>query len=259
MTEEELKAKADAEAKEAEAKAKADSEAKAKADAEAMGKVMNMCDSIMKRMDSFEERFKKADSENQTAEEKAKADAEAKEKEEAEAKAKADAEEEEKRKEEEAKAKADAEETRQRIADLESRMPKEMSDADYAEMADAQAKADSVYSAFGDSAPRPLRGENLLGYRKRLASNLKKHSENWKAVDINALPDTAVEIAEKQIYADAAAAASHPVDLPAGSLRAIEKKDSNGQLIRTFVGDPNAWMGDFKTIPMKQVGINKGN
>jgi 8-oxo-dGTP pyrophosphatase MutT (NUDIX family) len=144
MTEEELKAKADAEAKEAEAKAKADSEAKAKADAEAMGKVMNMCDSIMKRMDSFEERFKKADSENQTAEEKAKADAEAKEKEEAEAKAKADAEEEEKRKEEEAKAKADAEETRQRIADLESRMPKEMSDADYAEMADAQAKADSV-------------------------------------------------------------------------------------------------------------------
>jgi Skp family chaperone for outer membrane proteins len=109
-----------------------------------MGKVMNMCDSIMKRMDSFEERFKKADSENQTAEEKAKADAEAKEKEEAEAKAKADAEEEEKRKEEEAKAKADAEETRQRIADLESRMPKEMSDADYAEMADAQAKADSV-------------------------------------------------------------------------------------------------------------------
>ena len=261
MTEDELKAKADAEAKEAEAKAKADSEAKAKADAETMGKVMNMCDSIMKRMDSFEERFKKADSAEpvQTAADKAKADAEAKEKEEAEAKAKADAEEEEKRAEEEAKAKADAEETRKRIADLESRMPKEMSDEDYAEMADAQAKADSVYSAFGDAAPRPLRGENLLGYRKRLMGSLKKHSANWKSVDVNALPDTAVEIAEKQIYADAVAAASHPVDLPAGSLRAIEKKDSNGQLIRTFVGDPNAWMGDFKTIPMKQVGINKGN
>lgn len=252
MTEDELKAKADAEAKEAEAKAKADSEAKAKADADMMGKVMNMCDSVMKRMDSIEERFKKADSDDEA---KAKADAEAKEKEEAEAKAKADAEEAERAE----KAKADAEETRKKIADLEARMPKELSDEDYEEMADAQAKADSVYSAFGDSAPRPLRGENLLAYRKRLASSLKKHSEAWKAVDLNALPDAAVDIAEKQIYADAVSAASHPIDLPAGSLRSIEKKDSNGQLVRTFVGDPNAWMGDFKTIPMKQVGINKGN
>lgn len=256
MNEDELKAKADAEAKEAEAKAKADSEAKAKADAD--DKLSKFMDSVMQRMDSIEASMKaKADADlpAETAADKAKADAEAKEKEEAEAKAKADAAEEE----EKAKAKADAEETRKKIADLESRMPKEMSDADYAEMADAQAKADSVFSAFGDAAPRPLRGENLLGYRKRLAGQLKTHSPSWKAVDINALDGSVIAIAEKQIYADAVAAASHPVDLPAGSLRAIEKKDSNGQLVRTFVGDPNAWMGDFKTIPMKQVGISKGN
>jgi 8-oxo-dGTP pyrophosphatase MutT (NUDIX family) len=260
MTEDELKAKADAEAKEAEAKAKADSEAKAKVDADE--KLSKFMDSVMQRMDSIEASMKaKADADlpAQTAADKAKADAEAKEKEEAEAKAKADAEEEETRKEEEAKAKADAEETRKKIADLEARMPKELSDSDYAEMADAQAKADSVFSAFGDAAPRPLRGENLLSYRKRLATQLKTHSPNWKSVDINDLPAAAVEIAEKQIYADAVAASAHPTDLPAGSLRAIEKKDSNGQLVRTFVGDPNAWMGDFKTIPMKQVGISKGN
>jgi len=257
MTEEELKAKADAEANEAEAKAKADSEAKAKADADE--KLQKFMDSVMQRMDSIESSMKAKADASLSAEEKAKADAEAKEKEESEAKAKADAEEEEKREKEEAAAKADAEETRKKIADLESRMPKELSDSDYAEMADAQAKADSVYSAFGDSAPRPLRGEDLLSYRKRLASNLKKHSANWKSVDISALPAEAVEIAEKQIYADAAVTASHPVDLPAGTLRAIEKRDANGQLVRTFVGDANAWMGEFKTIPMKQVGISKGN
>jgi 8-oxo-dGTP pyrophosphatase MutT (NUDIX family) len=263
MTEEELKAKADAEAKEqAEAKAKADSEEKAKADAETMGKVMSMCDSIMKRMDSFEANFKKPDADTmpgapmQTAADKAKADADAKEA--AEAKAKADAEEAD-RKEEEAKAKADAEETRKKIADLESRMPKEMSDSDYAEIADAQAKADSVYSAFGDSAPRPLRGENLLGYRKRLASKLKGNSAAWKDVDLSVLDASVVAIAEAQIYADSVTAAAHPVDLPAGTLRAIEKKDENGQLVRTFVGDPDAWMGNFKSIPMKQVAIHRGN
>ena len=258
MTEDELKAKADAEAKEAEAKAKADSEAKAKADADE--KLSKFMDSVMARMDSIEASMKantKADNDlpTQTAADKAKADAEAKEKEEAEAKAKADAEEAEK----EAAAKADAEETRKKIADLESRMPKEMSDADYAEMADAQAKADSVFSAFGDSAPRPLRGENLLGYRKRLASKLKIHSDSWKSVDINALPDTAIDVAEKQIYADSVKAAAHPVDIPAGTLHTREKKDENGQLVRTFVGDPNAWMGNFKGIPMKQAGISRGN
>ena len=41
-------------------------------------------------------------------------------------------------------------------------------DDEEAAMCDAQAKADSVYSAFGKSASRPLQGENLLAYRKRM-------------------------------------------------------------------------------------------
>lgn len=261
MTDEELKAKADAEAKEAaEAKAKADSDAKARADADDDFKasMKKFCDSMEKRMDSFEAAAKKPDSATmpgdpmQTAADKAKADADAKEAEEA--KAKADADEAEKE-----KAKADAEETRKKIADLEAALPKSDSDADYAEMADAQAKADSVYAAFGDRADGPLRGESLLAYRKRLATKLKSHSKNWKSVDLNALDASVLAIAETQIYADADHAANHPADLPAGVLRAIEKRNGDGQLIRTFVGDPDAWMGNFKGIPMKQVGINKGS
>jgi ADP-ribose pyrophosphatase YjhB (NUDIX family) len=254
MTPEEMKAKADAEAQEnaaAEAKAKADSDAKARADAdEKLDKIMSMCDSLGKRMDAMES-SKKADS--MTAEEKAKADSEAKEKEEAEAKAKADAEE----KEREEKARADAEETRKKIADLESRLPKQLSDADYAAMANAQSKADSVYSAFGDSAPRPLNGEDLLAYRKRLATKVKSHSAQWKDVDISALPAEVFTIAEDKIYADAMDAAIHPVDLPAGGLREIVKQDPAGRKMSEFIGSPGAWMNDFKTPRLRQVRINK--
>jgi 8-oxo-dGTP pyrophosphatase MutT (NUDIX family) len=261
MTDEELKAKADAEAKEkadADAKAKADSDAKARADADDDFKasMKKFCDSMEKRMDSYEADKKKADS-NMPAPTQTAADAEAEEKE---TKAKADAEEEEKRgAEEKEKAKADADETRKKIADLESRMPKEISDADFAEMADAQAKADSVFAAFGDSAPRPWASETLLAYRKRLMVQLQKHSPDWKGVDLGALDSAVVSIAEPRIYADAVKAAAHPVDLPAGTLRTIEKKDSNGQVIRTFIGDPNVWMGDFKSTAMRQVSVYKGN
>jgi 8-oxo-dGTP pyrophosphatase MutT (NUDIX family) len=266
MTEAELKAKADAEAQEkeaeAKAKAKADSEAAAKADAETArwGKFMDTLDKINKRMDSLESNLPAP---TMTAADKAKKDAEE------EAKKKADADIEEKKKvaadkakkdaEEDAKAKADAEETRKRIADLEANLPKRVSDDDYAQMADCQMKADSVYSAFGDSAPSPIRSENLMSYKKRLLHGLKSNSPAWKAVDIYKLDDSVVGIAEAQIYADSIQVANHPIDIAAGTLRKIEKKDENGQLIRTFVGDPEAWMDAFKSPNMKQVGISKGN
>lgn len=254
MTPEEMKAKADAEAQEkaeAEAKAKADSDAKARADADGkLDKIMSVCDSLAKRMDSLEKA--KADSE-MTAEDKAKADAEAQAKEEAEAKSKADAEE----KEREEKAKADAEETRKKIADLEARLPKQLTDSDYSAMADAQARADTVYSAFGDSAPRPLNGEDVLAYRKRLAVKIRDHSAQWKGVDLNVLPENVFAIAEDKIYADAMDSAIHPVDVPAGGLREIVKHDPAGRKMSEFVGHPGAWMNDFKTPRLRQVRINK--
>ena len=113
-----------------------------------------------------------ADSEAKEAEEaKAKADAEeaaAKEKADAEAKEKADAEEAERM----AKEKADSQ-LRQEIADLRSRIPTELSDEERNEVADAQVKADSVFSCFGKRAPVPLSGEKPLAYRRRLMIQLR--------------------------------------------------------------------------------------
>jgi 8-oxo-dGTP pyrophosphatase MutT (NUDIX family) len=136
-----------------------------------------------------------------------------------------------------------------RLAALMGQMPKPPSDADYAAMADYQARADSVYGAFGERAPAPLQGENAHSYRIRLAKGMQQHSAAWREVPLRDLPDNALGIAEGQIYADASAAARSPAGVAAGSLRPIRKNDASGRMITEFVGEPNAWMSEFRTAP----------
>ena len=244
MTEEELKAKAKADAEE---KEKAEAKAKADAEAAAESPVMKALDAIAKRMDSIEAANKPAP-ELQTAADKAKADAE----------------EEAKKKEEEEKSKADAQvkadaEIRAKIDAIQAALPKALSDADYAQMADCQAKADSVYSAFGDRAPAPLNGEAPLAYRKRLAAKLKEHSITLKAADLNAIADSATfDFVEKQIYSDAMTAAMNPVASAGMGLREVITRSRAGHEISTFIGKVSDFTNQFKTPVMKRaVKFNK--
>lgn len=257
-------------------KAKKDAEEKTRADADAgqkLDKLLSCMDSMTKRMDSFEEKISKKDGNpdpslddpEQVAADKAKKDAEAEEKAKAD-KAKKDAEggeEEAKKKaaEEEGakadKAKKDAEDMKARLDAVEKKIPEERSDDDMAEMADAQAKADSVASMFGKSAGRPLNGEGLLAYRKRQLKAFQAHSKDWKDVNLGILDATTLNIAERSIYADAMTAARTPTDLPVGTLREIRQADRTGRVISTFHGDMNAWMGDFKSPKRRLVGIVK--
>lgn len=219
--------------------AKADSEAadlKAKADAEEAAKK------------------EKADAEAKEAEEaKAKADAEekaAKEKADAEAKEKADAEEAESM----AKEKADSE-LRQQIADLRSRIPTELSDEERNEVADAQVKADSVFSCFGKRAPVPLSGEKPLAYRRRLMIQLQEHSPDFKSVDLSSIADSALlSVAEKTIYADAQKSAS--LSVGPGMLREIKRADATGRQISTFEGDPAATWAPFQSGKRQVTSFN---
>ncbi|WP_198579853.1 NUDIX domain-containing protein [Klebsiella variicola] len=219
--------------------AKADSEAadlKAKADAEEAAKK------------------EKADAEEKEAEEaKAKADAEekaAKEKADAEAKEKADAEEAERM----AKEKADSE-LRQQIADLRSRIPTELSDEERNEVADAQVKADSVFSCFGKRAPVPLSGEKPLAYRRRLMIQLQEHSPDFKTVDLSSIADSALlSVAEKTIYADAQKSAS--LSVGPGMLREIKRADATGRQISTFEGDPAATWAPFQSGKRQVTSFN---
>lgn len=219
--------------------AKADSEEedrKAKADAEEAAKK------------------EKADAEAKEAEEaKAKADAEekaAKEKADAEAKEKADAEEAERM----AKEKADSE-LRQQIADLRSRIPTELSDEERNEVADAQVKADSVFSCFGKRAPIPLSGEKPLAYRRRLMIQLQEHSPDFKTVDLSSIADSALlSVAEKTIYADAQKSAS--LSVGPGMLREIKRADATGRQISTFEGDPAATWAPFQSGKRQVTSFN---
>ncbi|NIG76775.1 NUDIX domain-containing protein [Klebsiella sp. Ap-873] len=212
--------------------AKADAEAaemKEKADAEAAAKK------------------EKADAEAKEAEEaKAKADAEEKA-----AKEKADAEAAE---EKAAKEKADSE-LRQQIADLKTRIPTELSDEERNEVADAQVKADSVFSSFGKRAPVPLSGEKPLAYRRRLMIQLQEHSPDFKTVDLSSIADSALlGFAEKQIYADAQKSAS--LSVGPGMLREIKRADATGRQISTFEGDPAATWAPFQSGKRQVTSFN---
>lgn len=218
------------------AKADEEKDAKAKADAEEAAKK------------------EKADAEAKEAEEaKAKADAEekaAKEKADAEAKEKADAEEAERM----AKEKADSE-LRQQIADLRSRIPTELSDEERNEVADAQVKADSVFSCFGKRAPVPLSGEKPLAYRRRLMIQLQEHSPDFKSVDLSSIADSALlSVAEKTIYADAQKSAS--LSVGPGMLREIKRADATGRQISTFEGDPAATWAPFQSGKRQVTSFN---
>lgn len=199
----------------------------------------------------------KADAEAKEAEEaKAKADAEekaAKEKADAEAKEKADADAKE-AEEKTAKEKADAD-IRRELAELKSRIPTELSDAERNEVADAQVKADSVFSAFGKRAPAPLSGEKPLSYRRRLLVQLQEHSPDFKSVDLSSIADAALlGFAEKQIYADAQSAASLTVG--PGMLREIKRADATGRQISTFEGDPAATWAPFQSGKRQVTSFN---
>ncbi|EBT4732164.1 NUDIX domain-containing protein [Salmonella enterica] len=218
------------------AKADEETDTKAKADAEE------------------EARKEKADAEEKEAEEaKAKADAEekaAKEKADAEAKEKADAEEAERM----AKEKADSQ-LRQEIAELRSRIPTELSDEERNEIADAQVKADSVFSCFGKRAPVPLSGEKPLAYRRRLMIQLQEHSPDFKTVDLSTIADSALlSVAEKTIYADAQKSAS--LSVGPGMLREIKRADATGRLISTFEGDPAATWAPFQSGKRQVISFN---
>jgi flagellar motor protein MotB len=265
-----------AQAKAAEDQAKAD--AAARADAEPPAWAKNIADAVgacMSRMDAMESLIK-CDAEERAKADKARKDAEEEEKAKAD-KARKDAEEDEAKADkarkdaEEEAAKADAARAdsvakaveqataplRQQIAALSGAV--HISDADAAELARIQARADEVALEFGKQAARPMAGETPVAYRRRLAAQYQPHSKQWKDVDLGGIADSALHIAEEAIYADAVAVASTQPDIPAGTLREIKRKDRTGREVIEFQGSMNAWMGQFKAPGMKQVKIFNGS
>ena len=154
--------------------------------------------------------------------------------------------------------KADAEQIRKEMSELSNRMPRDDSDEERAEKADAQARADSVANAFGERASAPLLGESPMAYRKRLAAKFQSHSKQYAGVNIASISDAALfSVVEKQIYSDAQAASSSPAIATPGMLREVHTRDVTGRQISTFVGDAEACWAPFKAPKRRVTQINK--
>jgi 8-oxo-dGTP pyrophosphatase MutT (NUDIX family) len=142
---------------------------------------------------------------------------------------------------------ADIAAIRAQVDELAKKMPRAISDADHAAFADAQARADDVFRLFGKAASRPLMGEDLVAYRKRLTRQLQAYSPTWKEtnLDVVAVVSAAFEVIERDIYNHARNAAYTPDDLPEGQLRAVVRSDhETGRNVTEFVGN-GSFVRDF--------------
>jgi len=199
-----------------------------------LSRILDSLEGLSKRMDSYE--GKKAD---EAAAAKAKADAEAEE-----AAKKAD----------EDKAKADAD-VAARIRDLEGRIPATLNAEEADKLAAAQAKADSVFGALGESAPRPLAGETADGYRRRYLGKLKSHSKQWADVDLAKADSAVLNIAETAIHADAIAASNAPANIGAGRLMPRTRRTGSGHVVTEYAGDVAGYLSSFAAKSSRLVGF----
>jgi hypothetical protein len=116
-----------------------------------------------------------------------------------------------------------------------------------------QARADRAYAFFGQQAERPLHGEKLINYRRRLLEPLKKHSRLFKLADLRvvAVDPASFKAAEDDIYSCAESEAKNPTSVPVGFLREV-KEERGGHVYTKFYGKPIAWMSHFM-VPGKRV------
>jgi hypothetical protein len=126
-------------------------------------------------------------------------------------------------------------------------------------MTDAQARADEVYGMFGGHAPRPLPGEDVPRYERRIVRELKKHSSRWGAADVSTAfaDDASFAIVRDQIFEDAKAAAMSPQTAPDGGLRMVTRRQG-GHEIHDFVGTTRSWMDQFSG-PVRQYAQGRFN
>ena len=237
---------------------------KARKDAEGsnIDKLLSAMDSVVKRLDSMEEKFGKKDADmpsepmqvaadrkdgDETEDEKAAREAKEKE-------SKADK-----------AARKDAQTAvlaalQAEVAGLKSAAAARatLSDSDLDSISTAQDRAHRALMAFGDSAPRPVDGESAESYRRRVLKRLQPKSRAWSEIDLSTLNGKALSIAESQIFADAEMAAREPGSVPEGVLIPTVTMDDTGRKITTFNGSPKAWMSSFTMPSRRLTKINNG-
>ena len=133
-------------------------------------------------------------------------------------------------------------------------LSRELSHEEKDALAMAQSRADSLFLSLNEKLTAPLFGETPTSYRKRLASRLQKYSPKLKDVKLDSISDAATfEILEREIYADAAAAASSPAFLPEGKLFPEKFTDFANRVCTKYKGDIKAAFAPWvqRSVPFR--------
>jgi hypothetical protein len=149
---------------------------------------------------------------------------------------------------------------KKQVAALERKIPRQRTASEFDQLAIAQSQAEQHYMAFGDSVSvcRPMDGETVTGYRKRMIKGLQKHSPKFGKIDISAISDDSMlSIVEDGIYADSMTAARMPSENSAHGLpRAIKSQDEVGRNQIHYVGGrPLSVFDSFRQKPRHVVDL----
>jgi hypothetical protein len=127
---------------------------------------------------------------------------------------------------------------------------------DATEYAIIQEQADSLLRMHNQSAPRAMDGENLVSYKRRLASKVQQVTPSMKDINLNDARGSAFDLLQKQIYDEARREAIRPTNIPKGEMREMRKFDDTGRPFYEWQGSPKAWMDDFSNGAKRRlVGI----
>jgi hypothetical protein len=151
---------------------------------------------------------------------------------------------------------------RRRIDQLErsARRPRTMSDDELNEIAERQQEWDRVAQMHGLRASRPLDGERIDSYDRRLAKVFQKHSPKWANEDLSQLPTSVIsKIIAPEIRADAISAAYRVEPNAGGLLREVRKTDRTGRIISEFVGPVDAENGAISPFRMPSAVVRRIN
>lgn len=140
------------------------------------------------------------------------------------------------------------------------RRPRVMTDDELNDLSEKQGEWDKVAQMHGLRASRPLDGERISSYDRRMAKVFQKHSAKWKDTDLSAMPiDAVTRIIAPEIRADAVSAAYRVEPAEGAMLREVRRADRTGRIISEFVGPVNAVNGALAPFRMPSALVRRIN
>ena len=119
-------------------------------------------------------------------------------------------------------------------------------------------RANRIFAMMNQECPPPFTDEGGMTYRKRVLNDLKHFSPRFKDINLLAIADAdTFRAIEDQVYADADQAVRNPQTWAGkgDDLREVTEVDESGRKIKSFYGEPRAWMSYFSTPARKLGGI----